>query len=84
MIESILAFTIIFIAGFIISSKMAPLFIRRMHSRGFTGKDMNKFEKPKVAEFGGFLIFIGFVFSVVTAIFASTYLRLIEINLTLL
>ena len=84
MMLEFFTYAAIFAVGFLVTSKMAPFFIKRMHARGFTGKDMNKFKKPDVAEFGGFLIFFGFVFSVVTAIFTSTYLHLIEINLTLL
>jgi UDP-N-acetylglucosamine--dolichyl-phosphate N-acetylglucosaminephosphotransferase len=55
-----------------------------MHARNFLGKDMNKYKKPPVAEFGGFLIFIGFTFSSIIAIFISTYIKTINLDLTLL
>ena len=84
MILEGLAYFIVFLAGFLLVRRMAPSFISRMHERNFTGKDMNKYKRPDVAEFGGFLIFIGFVFSAVTAIFISTYLGIIKVDLTLL
>jgi len=45
-----------------------------MHSRGIVGKDMNKFQKPLVAELGGIPIFMGFALGSIIAVFFSTYL----------
>ncbi len=43
---------------------------------------MNKFDKPEVAEMGGISVMFGFSIGIITSIFISTYLELIEINLT--
>ena len=84
MLAEILSYLAIFVAGFLIVNEITPHFINRMHIRKFVGKDMNKFNKPEVAEFGGFLIFIGFTFSSIIAIFISTYVKTISIDMTLL
>lgn len=61
-----------------------PPFIRRMHSQGFVGKDMNKYSRPLVAELGGIIVFLGFSFGIFSAIFLSTYLGSFKIDLSLL
>jgi len=61
-----------------------PSFIRRMHLQGFIGKDMNKYSKPKVAELGGVVVFLGFSFGIFAAIFLSTYLYSFKIDLNIL
>jgi len=63
---------------------LMPPFIKKMKEEGFVGKDMNKLNKPKVAELGGAMVFIGFAFGVFSAIFLSTYLNAISLNLSLL
>ncbi len=63
---------------------VAPKFIKRMHEQGLTGKDMNKHNKPLVAELGGAVIFLGFSFGVFGAIFLSTYLGIVPVNLSVL
>ncbi|MCX6803184.1 MAG: hypothetical protein NTY48_01285 [Candidatus Diapherotrites archaeon] len=55
-----------------------------MHIQGLTGKDMNKYSKPKVAELGGVLVFLGFSFGLFLAIFAIKYLKLMNIELSVL
>lgn len=61
-----------------------PSFIKRMHIQGFVGKDMNKYSKPKIAELGGTITFLGFSFGLFSAIFLSTYLNAFNIELGLL
>ncbi|MFA5930725.1 MAG: glycosyltransferase 4 family protein [archaeon] len=61
-----------------------PPFIKRMHDQGFSGKDMNKFNKPQVAELGGVVVFLGFSLGIFGAIFIATYLKLFTIELSLL
>lgn len=63
---------------------LMPPFIKRMHSQGFLGKDMNKFDKPKVAELGGAIVFLGFIFGVLSAVFISTYLSGFSLELSYL
>lgn len=66
------------ISAFVITWIVFPFFIRRMHLRGIVGKDMNKSEKPAVAEMGGTLVLLGFVFSVMLALFLNSYLGAFE------
>lgn len=47
--------------AFILTLIATPLWIRRAHEKGLTGKDMNKHEKPKVAETGGIVVFFAFL-----------------------
>ncbi len=61
-----------------------PNFISTMKERGFVGKDMNKFNKPMVAELGGAVVFLGFTFGILSAIFLNTYLNLFNLDLTLI
>jgi UDP-N-acetylglucosamine--dolichyl-phosphate N-acetylglucosaminephosphotransferase len=55
-----------------------------MKRRGLVGKDMNKLDKPDVPELGGIGVWAGLNAGIISAIFTSTYLGLIEINLTVL
>ena len=55
-----------------------------MIAQGLMGKDMNKYSKPKVAELGGAVVFLGFSFGIFAAVFISTYLKFITIDLTIL
>lgn len=61
-----------------------PPFIKRMHEQGFSGKDMNKFSRPLVAELGGVVVFLGFSLGVFGAIFIATYLKLFTIESSVL
>lgn len=60
---------------------LLPSFIRRMHSQNFLGIDLNKFDKPKVAELGGTIVFLGFSAGIFSAIFLATYLEVFVIQL---
>ncbi len=73
-----------FVAAFLAADAMLPFLIRRMALRGLVGIDLNKLGKPKVSEMGGIAVMLGSSFGIMVAIFAFTYLRLIELNLTLL
>ncbi|MDO8428075.1 MAG: hypothetical protein Q7S92_02565 [Candidatus Diapherotrites archaeon] len=55
-----------------------------MKKRGLTGKDMNKLGNPEIPEMGGIAVWAGLNAGITSAIFVSTYLKLIEINLTIL
>ena len=60
---------------------LTPHIIRIMKKRGFVGKDMNKYNKPPVAELGGIPIFLGYMFGLIVAIFLATYLKVIHFDL---
>jgi len=76
VVSAIIAFLSVFL--------IMPPFIRRMHAQEFLGKDMNKYDKPPVAELGGVVVFLGFAFGVFAAIFVSTYLKSFSIDLAVL
>ncbi len=82
MLFELLSFILIFTASFGVSFIITPFIIKRMHMRNLTGKDMNKFNKPQVAEMGGISVIFGFSTGIILTIFISTYLELIKINLT--
>jgi len=75
---------LVLIAAFFIANLVLPLWIQRMKKRGMTGKDLNKPEKPRVAELGGIPVWLGFSFAIMLAIFFSTYLHWFQLNLTYL
>jgi len=75
---------LIIIVSFLTTIIIMPHFIRRMHKQGFVGKDMNKFNQPKIAELGGVVTFLGFSFGLLFAIFLSTYLSAFNIELSIL
>jgi UDP-N-acetylglucosamine--dolichyl-phosphate N-acetylglucosaminephosphotransferase len=80
MVELILTLIISLVSVLMIM----PPFIKRMHEQNFLGKDMNKFNKPLVAELGGVVVFLGFALGVFGAIFAATYINLFTIELSVL
>jgi UDP-N-acetylglucosamine--dolichyl-phosphate N-acetylglucosaminephosphotransferase len=82
MLVDLIPIILVFIASFSVTFIVTPFIIKRMHLRGLTGTDMNKFNKPQVAEMGGIGVIFGFSIGIITSIFISTYLKLIEINLT--
>lgn len=65
---------IIFLAALISTHFVLPFFIQRMHARKIVGKDMNKPSHPEVAEMGGTIVLLGFVFAVMIALFGHTHL----------
>ncbi len=64
-----------------LTALLLPPFIRRMHAQKFLGTDLNKFDKPKVAELGGTIVFLGFSAGIFSAIFLATYLEVFSIQL---
>jgi len=84
MMLMLLAGFFIFTASFLVTFFVAPVLIPRLKARGLVGIDMNKLEKPKIAELGGIFVVIGFTLGVMLSIFMHTYLELFELNLTVL
>ncbi|VVB99454.1 Phospho-N-acetylmuramoyl-pentapeptide-transferase [uncultured archaeon] len=75
---------IVFLSAFFLTYFVTPVMIRKMLKRGITGKDMNKAEKPEVAEMGGISIMLGLSLGIIMAIFISTYTGLIGLDLKIL
>lgn len=49
------------VIAFAVTILFTPRWIERAHSRGLTGRDMNKRNKPRVAETGGIVVFAAFL-----------------------
>ncbi len=84
MLALIVTLIVSFIAAFAVTNRTMPFWIVRMQQRKITGVDVNKFNKPKIAEMGGVVVWLGFSTGIIFAIFCSTYLHSIELNLTFL
>ncbi len=50
---------ICFFVAFLTTFLLTPLWIRAVKKVGLVGKDLNKFENPEVAEFGGITVVAG-------------------------
>ena len=63
-----------FLASFLITYLLTPIWIRAAPHAGLVGKDMNKHAKPEVAEIGGIPLVAGFVGGVLVYIAISTFI----------
>jgi UDP-N-acetylglucosamine--dolichyl-phosphate N-acetylglucosaminephosphotransferase len=61
------------ILAFLISLIATPYWIRRAKKAGLTGRDMNKHEKPLIAEAGGIAVVAGFLISILFYIGIKTF-----------
>jgi len=84
MSSVLLVGVIILIVSFSSSLILIPSLIRRLKEQGFMGRDMNKKEKVMLPEFGGLGVLFGFVLGLMSAIFLSSYLKLISLDLGIL
>lgn len=62
-----------FVAGFLVTLFMTPLWIRAARKAGLEGRDMNKFQRPEVAEMGGIAVVAGFLAGVFVYIGLVTF-----------
>jgi UDP-N-acetylglucosamine--dolichyl-phosphate N-acetylglucosaminephosphotransferase len=63
----------IFVVSFSITFLALPVIIRKMKVAGIVGKDVNKAERPEVAEMGGLAIVMGVVGGLLLAIALRTF-----------
>ncbi len=82
MVSFLLSLALSFTFSIAITHLVLPFIIKRMHARKIVGMDMNKREKPLVAEMGGIGVWIGFSAGILAAIFVFSYLNGINLNLT--
>lgn len=71
MLQYILAISLV---SFAVTFAFTKLLIPRLIRFGLVGKDMNKPNKPEVAEMGGIAIVAGFTAGVLLAVFANSFL----------
>src|SRR3989338_6185014 len=84
MSSVILTGVIILLASFVSSFILIPSLIKRLSKQGFVGRDMNKLNDLVIPEFGGLGVVFGFTFGLMSAIFLSTYFKIIPLNLSVL
>ncbi|MAG21753.1 MAG: hypothetical protein CL943_00410 [Candidatus Diapherotrites archaeon] len=84
MINLLLTIALSLLSSFVITYVVTPFIIGKMAMRGIYGIDMNKLDKPRVAEMGGTAVWLGLAAGILTAIFSFSYLNGVELNLTLL
>jgi UDP-N-acetylglucosamine--dolichyl-phosphate N-acetylglucosaminephosphotransferase len=84
MISLLLALPLSFISAFFVASAVLPFIEKRMLARGICGVDMNKPDKPKIAEMGGTAVWLGLSAGILVAIFLFSYFNGLELDLTLL
>jgi len=70
-----------FVLAFLVTSYFMPLLISRMKKRRIVGIDINKYNKPKVAEMGGICVWLGFSTGIIFTLFVFSYLHWIDLNL---
>ena len=63
----------IVLASFFTTFYIIPPWIKKAHAQGLTGKDMNKFDRPEVAEVGGICVIFGFVTAILLYIGLRTF-----------
>lgn len=63
----------VFLGAFLSCWIAFPPFIRRMHAQKIVWGDFNKMGKPPVAGMGGTIVLLGFIFSIIAALFAHSY-----------
>ncbi|MEK6902735.1 MAG: glycosyl transferase family 4, partial [archaeon] len=69
-------YLLILVASFCTAYVTFPPFIRRMHDRKIVGKDINKADQHEVAEMGGTVVLLGFVFAVMIGLHLNSYFGL--------
>lgn len=62
-----------FAAAFLGTLILTPVYIRSAIAKGITGRDVNKNDRPQVAEMGGFAIFAGILLGILSAIVVFTF-----------
>jgi len=71
----LLLYLLVIVFSFGVTFGFSKLIIPRLKRFGFTGRDVNKPDKPEVAEMGGIAITTGFTAGVLLAIFFHTFLN---------
>ncbi|MFQ6137009.1 MAG: glycosyltransferase 4 family protein [Candidatus Hydrothermarchaeales archaeon] len=75
---------ICFFVSFITTYLLTPLWIKAARKANLIGKDLNKFDMPEVAEFGGIAVVAGFMAGVLAYIGLGTFYFRFDTNLILI
>lgn len=68
--------------SFIVTFLIVPIWVKRARLIGLVGRDINKYDKPEVAEVGGIAVIAGFVLGVLSYIAIETFTFDVAMNLT--
>ncbi|MFH1221531.1 MAG: hypothetical protein V1492_00420 [Candidatus Micrarchaeota archaeon] len=71
--DSLVIYLVILIFSFLVTFGFAKVLIPRLKRFGMVGKDVNKPDRPEVAEMGGIAIIAGFTAGVLLAIILDTF-----------
>jgi UDP-N-acetylglucosamine--dolichyl-phosphate N-acetylglucosaminephosphotransferase len=63
----------IVLTSFFVTYYIIPHWIKKAHAQGITGKDMNKPDKPDIAEMGGICVIFGFVTAILLYVGLKTF-----------
>ncbi|MBU1135598.1 MAG: glycosyl transferase family 4 [Nanoarchaeota archaeon] len=80
MLES-MSIGIVILVAFAITVFLIPKYIKRAKAIDLVGKDMNKYDKPEIAEAGGVVVLFGFLFAILCYIFIKTFFLGTEMHL---
>lgn len=70
-----------FLISFYSALILTPYWIKRVKKAGITGKDIQKLDKPEIAELGGIIVIISFMFGTLFYLALDTfYLNLLDFN----
>ncbi|MFH1445746.1 MAG: glycosyltransferase 4 family protein [Nanoarchaeota archaeon] len=69
------------LVAFLITILLMPKYIKRAKAIGLVGRDMNKYDKPEVAEAGGVVTIFSFLFAILFYIFLKTFFFSAETHL---
>ncbi|MBI5226938.1 hypothetical protein HY994_06950 [Candidatus Micrarchaeota archaeon] len=64
---------IAFLVALTVTFFALPLFIQSAMRKGIVGNDVNKTNRPKVANLGGIILYFGFAFAILASILALTF-----------
>lgn len=70
---NLVLYVLVLVFSFAVTFGFSKLLIPRLKRFGFTGKDVNKPDRPEVAEMGGIAIIAGFTAGVLLSIFFYTF-----------
>jgi UDP-N-acetylglucosamine--dolichyl-phosphate N-acetylglucosaminephosphotransferase len=71
------------VLAFLVTFFLTKVWIKVANKAGLVGKDVNKWDKPEIAEAGGIAVILGFAFALLFYIFSKTFLLRTETHLLL-
>lgn len=76
--NNVIGLILVVLSSLTVTLAVFPFFIRRMHVQKIVWGDFNKDGKPPVAGMGGAVVLLGFIFSIMVALFLHSYFNLFE------